>query len=418
MVPKGSGLCQTTSNFIWGQLLLLGEGIPDPGEIFNTGSTLFKGIADKMGLAIPGTNWLGQAADAYLNQNIAQELRAKVMGDVDYLTGNLISNQAEYVSNTRDVLRAMKKMIDGVYKVCKGLEKVPLLGWLWSWELALPMSGIAMATVGGALLYLTIMTLMNLTNLKGLLGRLVEMLSSLPSLIGGLIPDIPGIIDDLWPPKLPDLPIPGLPSIPGLPEFTWPPKVDIPDWNLPIPGLPGFEFPPTSGIPGIDFPFPNIPGLPSFPSLPGLPSIPDLFPGLPGLGDLFSGIGNWGSLPTWTDLAALPDFLGGFAGLPSLSFSNLLGFAQLPNVGSLTATMGQLQHLVSAAGGPGQLGSMAGQQASMISSQASQGGQQATLVSDKKEDDEDGAAAGSAGAERAPIDAGSNTGQGNEGTLL
>lgn len=418
MVPKGSGLCKTTSNFIWGQLLLLGEGIPDPGDIFNTGSTLFKGIADKMGLAIPGTNWLGQAADAYLNQNIAQELRAKVMGDVDYLTGNLTSNQAEYVSNTRDVLRAMKKMIDGVYKVCKGLEKVPILGWLWSWELALPMSGIAMATVGGALLYLTIMTLMNLTNLKGLLGRLVEMLASLPSLIGGLLPNIPGIIDDLWPPKLPDIPIPGLPNIPGLPDFTWPPKIDIPDWNLPIPGLPGFEFPPTSGIPGIDFPFPNIPGLPSFPSLPGLPSIPDLFPGLPGLGDLFSGIGKWGTLPTWTDLAALPDFLGGFAGLPSLSFSNLLGFAQLPNVSSLTATMGQLQHLVAAAGGPGQLGSMAGQQASMISSQASQGGQQATLVSDKKEDDEDGAAVGSAGAERAPIDTGTNTGQGNEGTLL
>lgn len=42
MVPKGSGLCKTTSNFIWGQLLLLGEGIPDPGDIFNTGSTLSK----------------------------------------------------------------------------------------------------------------------------------------------------------------------------------------------------------------------------------------------------------------------------------------------------------------------------------------------------------------------------------------
>lgn len=122
------------SNFIWGQLLLLGEGIPDPGDIFNTGSSLFKQISDKMGLAIPGTNWIGQAAEAYLNQNIAQQLRAQVMGDLDKLTGNMISNQAKYVSDTRDVLRAMKKMIDGVYKVCKGLEKIPLLGHLWSWS--------------------------------------------------------------------------------------------------------------------------------------------------------------------------------------------------------------------------------------------------------------------------------------------
>ncbi|CAM4454605.1 ESX-1 secretion-associated protein EspA [Mycobacterium basiliense] len=415
----GSDLCKTTSNFIWGQLLLLGEGLPDPGDIFNTGSSLFKGIADKMGLAIPGTNWIGQAADAYLNQNIAQQLRAKVMGDLDYLTGNLISNQAKYVSNTRDVLNAMKKMIDGVYKVCKGLEKVPLLGHLWSWQLAIPMSGLAMAVVGGALLYLTIMTLMNMTNLKGILGRLLEMLTTLPKFPGLPIPDIPGIIDDLWPPKLPDIPIPGLPDLPGIPDFSWPPKVDIPDWNLPIPGLPGFEFPPASGLPGIDFPFPGLP-IPGFPSLPGLPTIPDLFPGLPGLGDLIPGVGNLGSLPTWTDLAALPDFLGGVAGLPNLSFANLLGFANLPNVSAVTATMGQLQHLVAAGGGPTGLGSMAGQQASMISSQASQGGggQQATLVSDTKEDEE-GAAAGAADAERAPIDSGSGGGQqGQQGTVL
>lgn len=51
-MASGSGLCKTTSNFIWGQLLLLGEGIPDPGDIFNTGSSLFKQISDKMGLAI------------------------------------------------------------------------------------------------------------------------------------------------------------------------------------------------------------------------------------------------------------------------------------------------------------------------------------------------------------------------------
>lgn len=402
-MASGSGLCKTTSNFIWGQLLVLGEGIPDPGDIFNTGSSLFKQISDKMGLAIPGTNWIGQAAEAYLNQNIAQQLRAQVMGDLDKLTGNMISNQAKYVSDTRDVLRAMKKMIDGVYKVCKGLEKIPLLGHLWSWELAIPMSGIAMAVVGGALLYLTIMTLMNATNLRGILGRLIEMLTTLPKFPGlpGL-PSLPDIIDGLWPPKLPDIPIPVLPDIPGLPDFKWPPTPGSPLF----PDLPSFP-----GFPG----FPEFPAIPGFPALPGLPSIPNLFPGLPGLGDLLPGVGDLGKLPTWTELAALPDFLGGFAGLPSLGFGNLLSFASLPTVGQVTATMGQLQQLVAAGGGPSQLASMGSQQAQLISSQAQQGGQQhATLVSDKKEDEE-----GVAEAERAPIDAGTAASQrGQEGTVL
>lgn len=400
---SGSGLCKSTSNFIWAQLLLLGEGIPDPGDIFNTGASLFKQVGEKIGLAIPGTNWIGEAADAYLNQNIAQQLRAQVMGDLDTLTGNMISNQAEYIENTRKVLRAMKSMVDGVYKAAKWLEDhLWIVGDAAAWAIAIPACGLAMAVVGGALLYLTVMTLMNVTNLKGITGRLLDMLTTLPKFPGLPnipLPDIPGIIDDLWPPKLPDISIPGLPDIPGLPEFTWPPKIDIPDFGLP------------------DF---GLPGIPGFPSLPGLPGIPDMFPGLPGLGDLIPGVGNLGKLPSWTELASLPDFLGGFAGLPSLSFANLLGFSQLPSVGAVTSTMGQLQHLVAAGGGPGQMGSMAGQQAQMISSQAQQGGpQQATLVSDEKKDDEDGAAAGAAAAERAPIDAGTGGGQQRqEGTVL
>lgn len=82
-----------------------------------------------------------------------------------------------------------------------------------------------------------------------------------------------------------------------------------------------------------------------------------------------------------------------------MSFANLLSFAQLPSVGSIASTIGQLQQLTAAGGGPGQLGSMAGQQAQMISAQAQQGGQQqATLVGDKKEEEEEGAGAGTPGA--------------------
>lgn len=409
---SGSAMCKTTSNFIYAQLFLLGEGIPDPGDIFNVGSSLFKGVADQIGLAIPGTNWIGQAADAYLNQNVAQELRAKLMGEIDGLTGNLISNQAEHVSDTRDVLRAMKKMIDGVYKACKWLEdNLWIIGKAASVAMAIPACALAMTVVGGALLYLTIMTAMNAASMIGLGGRLLDILTNLPSL-AGLIPDIiGGIIDDLWPPKLPNIPIPGLPSIPGLPDFSWPPEVGIPDFNLPIPGLPEFQWPTIPGLPDFGGLLPDLGGgIPGFPSLPGLPSLPNPFPGMPALGDLFPGVGNLGKLPTWTELAALPDFLGGFAGLPVLSFGNLLSFAQLPGVGQVTSTMSQLHQLMAAGGGPGQMGNMASQQAQMISAQAQQGGQQ--------DRDDEGAAAAVTGGERAPVDAGTGGQQGQQGTVL
>lgn len=84
---------------------------------------------------------------------------------------------------------------------------------------------------------------------------------------------------------------------------------------MPIPGLPDFQWPTIPGFPDLNVPGFGLP-IPGFPSLPGLPTILDLFPGLPGLGDLIPGIGNLGNLPTWTELAALPDFLGGFADLP------------------------------------------------------------------------------------------------------
>jgi hypothetical protein len=410
---SGSAMCKTTSNFIYAQLFLLGDGIPDPGEIFNTGASLFTGVIDKIGVAIPGTDWIGPAASAYLKQNTGQELRAKLMGEIDNLTGNLISNQAEHVESTRKVLRAMKSMIDGVYKACKWLEdKLWFVGDALSVALAIPSCALAMAVVGGALLYLTIMTAMNAASMIGLGGRLLDILTNLPAL-AGLIPGIiDGIIDTIWPPKLPDIPFPSFPDFPGLPDFKWPPEIGLPDFNLPIPGLPDFQWPSIPGLPDFGGMLPDLGGIiPGFPSLPGMPSVPDLFPGLPGLGDLLpglGGIGNLGQLPSWTELSALPNFLGGFAGLPSLGFGNLLNFAQLPGVGQISSTMTQLTSLMGAGGGPGQMGSMAGQQAQMISSQAQQAGQQ---------DDQDGAGAGTEGGERAPVDAGAG-GQQGQGTVL
>nr|WP_269430472.1 EspA/EspE family type VII secretion system effector [Mycobacterium haemophilum] len=379
-------------------LLLLGEGIPDPGDIFQAPSSMFTSIATEIGKAVPGLDWVGKAADAYSAQNLANQLRAQTMSQVDRLTNNFVSNQAEYVTNTRKVLNAMKSMVQGVRKACAALQKVWLVGDALSYAIAIPACGLAMAVVGGAMLYLTIMTLVNTTNLQGVLGNLLDMIASLPK---DLLNLIPGLID--W--------IGGLiPNIPGI----WPPNFNIPDWSDWIPKMPDFKWPDLPSFPGFpDFEFPGS-LIPGFPSLPGLPSFPDLFPGLPSLPDLF---GNIGKLPLWSDFAKLPDFLGGMFGMPSLSFGNLIPLNQLPAMSQLTATLGQLTQLTGSGGGlqlAQSAGSMAGSQAGSLVSQTSQGGQQqGTLVSDvKKDDEEEGAGAGTAGAERAPIQA---TGGGTTG---
>ncbi|RFD27188.1 secretion protein EspE [Mycobacterium uberis] len=379
---SGTGICDSTIGTISSLLLLLGEGIPDPGDIFQAPSSMFTSIATEIGKAVPGLDWVGKAADAYSVQNLANQLRTQTMSQLDKLTNNFVSNQAKYVSNTRDVLNAMKNMVQGVRKACASLQIVWLIGDALSYAIAIPACGLAMAVVGGAMLYLTIMTLANTTNLQGVLGNLLDMITSLPK---DLLNFIPGLIDRIG----------GLiPNIPGI----WPPNFNIPDWSDWIPKFPEFKWPNLPGLSDFEFPSSLIPG---FPGLPGLPSLPDLFPGLPSLPDLF---GNIGKLPLWGDFTKLPDFLGGILGMPSLSFSSLIPLNQLPAMSQLAATLGQLAQLTGS-GGSVQLAQTAGSQAGSLISQTSQGGQQqGALVSDvKKDDEEKGASTGTAGAERAPI---------------
>lgn len=403
---RGTGLCDKTLGWLNGLLFVLGER-PDVGDVFKNSSGIFKSVTEKLELAIPGDNWLGEAANKYLDQNLGQKLRTQAMGNIDELTGGFISNQAKYIKNTRDVVSAMKKMVEGARWLCNKYEYVPIFGDALSWATAIAACGIAAAVTGGALLYLAIMTMMNVTNLQGLLGRLIEMITTIPKLsdLFDWLPDIKFPPEIKWPPEfnLPDIKWPDF----NLPDFNWP---DFPSF----PGLPDFKFPPD---------FNNlIPGLPSLPDLfPGLPSLPDLIGGLPGIGNLFGGF--LGGLPVWKDLPLLGDFLGGFGGLPTLNFGDLLNLANLPAVGSLTSTLGQLQQLTGGGGGAQLLSSMAGQ-SGQLTSMAGQGGsgggsQQATLVSDVKKDEEDeGAGAGTSSAERAPIDVTGGSSGPTEGRVL
>ncbi len=69
-------------------------------------------------------------------------------GDLDKFTGNMISNQPNTSPIRATSWWAMKKMIDGVYKVCKGLKRFRCSARVGSQQSLCP---ARIAVVGGAL---------------------------------------------------------------------------------------------------------------------------------------------------------------------------------------------------------------------------------------------------------------------------
>jgi EspA/EspE family len=406
-MASGSQICQNTLNLIKGLLFALGEpSIPELGQSLLTGSGLFKNIETKLDGAFPGLDWVGEAADKYSAQNLAQQLRMDTMSDMDKLTNGFVSNQAGYIQDARDTLHNIRGHCERLQSWCEWWENIPIIGDAISWASSAPTNLVFGIIIGNAMLQLTLKTLNNAMNLTQLIPNLISLITSLPK-------DILDWIKGLLPPiKLPDL--------------KWPPDFNLPDWiKFPEIKLPDIKWPDIPGFPGFpDIKFPDF-KLPDFkfPGLDGLPKLPDLFPGLPKLTDLFGGLIP--RLPSWTELANLPEFLGGILGLPGMNFADMLGLASMPTFNQLTATISQLTQLAGGGGGMNML-SQVGSQAGSLSSLASAGGaggaggaQSATLVSDVKQDDDEGAGAGTPGGERAPVqDTGGTTGQTQPGRVL
>jgi hypothetical protein len=402
-MASGSQITRNTIKMIDGLLITLGDPTPlELGKSLITGSDLFKGIESKLNNTFPGLDWIGEAAEKYSGQNLAQQLRMKSMASFDKLTNGFVSNQAGYIQDARDTLHNIRGHAEGLLSFCVWCEDhLWIVGDAISWAAAVPTNIVFGIIVGNAMLQLTMKTLNNATNLTQLIPNLISMLTSLPKLadfISGLLPDIK-LPDFKWPPdfKLPDIKWPDF----KFPDFKWP---EIPKF----PGFPEIKFP--------DFKLPDF----KFPGLDGLPKLPDLFPGLPKLSDLFGGAIP--RLPSWNELANLPDFLGGVLGLPKMNFSNMLGLASMPTFNQLTSTLSQLTQLAGGGGGANMLQSVGGQAGGLTSLMSAGGGggaQSATLVSDVKKDDEEGAGAGTTGGERAPIDGGGGTGgQTQQGRVL
>ncbi|KZS83899.1 EspA/EspE family type VII secretion system effector [Mycobacterium persicum] len=158
---------------------LLGIGLPVSGDAFNTSSSWFTRTAQDQASAAPGDRWMGTAADAYSAKNELQKLREEILADLDYMTGTLVTDQADAVRKTRDVLAFAKRVLEIARPVAVVISYIPLVGQWLSDGFQLPITSLMMSMVTGALAYLAYKTAEDTAKLIAALWKLVELLEAL-----------------------------------------------------------------------------------------------------------------------------------------------------------------------------------------------------------------------------------------------
>ncbi|ARG59730.1 EspA/EspE family type VII secretion system effector [Mycobacterium kansasii] len=376
----GSGLCVGTELLLGTVLLGLGVKTPDTGDRFVASRAIFDDVSAQIAALVPDGGWQGSAAQAYLAQNLAQSQRAKLMGDLDHLSGDLVSAQAETIQNARTVVFLIMVFVGFLLVICVTAElNGGPAGQILSYQLALKGCTLALSAVDACLVWLMITTSRNTRNLQILAQELTDTMTRLPTLSD---------------------PVPGSPDVSFHPGHS-PSDVETADHTVPatIPGPPD-DNAPTAETPDVASAFAHLPGSPEF-SMPDLPT-----PGFPDLGTPYLRVPQLAGMPSLGDLFCSPD------GMHGLDLANPTTTSQ-PTMAPLTARLSQLTGLSGAASGLSRLANTAGQQAQMISSLAGQGAQQhATLAGHATRDDDTVvAAADTTTAGRAPVDTATGSSQ-------
>lgn len=349
VLRRGSVVCAATECVLGGVLACLGDGSPDTGDRLVSDGSMFDEVSAHIASLVPGDGWQGLAAQAYSAQNLAQSQRAKVIGDLDQETGDLVSAQAEAVQEVRYVVVAEIATAAATLAFCIYAETtMGPTGQILSLHVAVPVCTVAIAVLAGFLIDLAITTSRNASKAQEMAQRLAEMVTSLPTL-----PDATRQSPDV---SFPSACCPSdfdaadhtlAPSIAGRPKRNGPPP-ETPDVSLVFADLPGS---PEFSVPAV-----ATPGFPDF----GVPHVP-----IPIVARLRSSLDIWSALATF----------------PSLGLADLPTVATQPPMAQPAAPLAQLAGLSGAASGLSQLTNMATQRAHMISSLAQQGTQQpATLA--------------------------------------
>nr|WP_247649905.1 EspA/EspE family type VII secretion system effector [Mycobacterium ulcerans] len=299
---RGSVVCGVTEGILGLLLALLGEAGPSRGESLDRSGSMFDGVSTQIATLDPDGGWRGNAARAYGAKNLAQSQHTTLVADLDRLTGELVSSQADAVKRARDLLSAEIWIVLVLLVVCIGLELHGPEGQILSFHIAIPICTVAVFTATTALGVLAATTSQDASAVQAATQRLTAMAAALTT---------------------------GADTVPGPPEMTFPPIHSLSEFDLTEATGPT---PPQ--LPDLQSTLAELPGAPEFHLATGAGA------GFPDFGAPQLPITALTGLPTLPDPTNLPDPTSTLAGLPTIAqLSTTL--SQLTNLAGPTSTTTQ-----------------------------------------------------------------------------
>ncbi|MDC9002832.1 EspA/EspE family type VII secretion system effector [Mycobacterium marinum] len=281
----------------------LGAKSPERGDRLESSASMFDDVDVRVAGLVADGDWRGAAAQAYGARAAAQSQYAALMADLDRLTAELVSSQADAVEQARkDLLRQI--IITGVFLLFAislesgGCDEISM--WV----------GVAIwifnaLTVPSILIKLAITTSRNANEVQAAAQRVTDLLAASTAgsqaALGRPVLASPGA---------------GVAPAAGVSQFAVvdhtapsPLTVELGSALAELPGAPQFHLATEAGAGLADF---GAPGLP-IPPLTGMPPLPDPahLPTLPDLPDVSAVLA---ALPTIAPLSTTLGQLGGLAG--------------------------------------------------------------------------------------------------------
>ncbi|PJE16934.1 MAG: hypothetical protein CK429_07135 [Mycobacterium sp.] len=173
-------ILNSTISFLETLYATLGVGTPVTGEVFDTSSSTFLEAIETQASTVLSDNWLGTAADAYSEKSKTLQDAEQIMADVDYTTGTLVSDQADAVEKARNTLEKWINFLEDCKPYAKALyDAIVTIADSYVFQAAV--SAVAVTASGIALLELLLTTFENAEKLVESIEEIVELMAQLPS---------------------------------------------------------------------------------------------------------------------------------------------------------------------------------------------------------------------------------------------
>lgn len=108
---QGLSIISITLTIVEMMELTIGFGVPTEGDDLNTGAQQFTALSEQLKSALPDNRWKGSGSQAYAELDQALESMAQQMAKLDVALATLVNDQAEWVTHARLGFGVLKDII-------------------------------------------------------------------------------------------------------------------------------------------------------------------------------------------------------------------------------------------------------------------------------------------------------------------